>query len=149
MKPKIFLVIALFALFGTQKIQAAQTPEQTARSFYRWYLSELDAERYPIGRQRTKMRSKVSKRLGRWLYSKAYEDYGADYIIQAQDWDSAWKDNIAVSKASVKGNTARLTVTLSGKSADSPDMYRNRLRITLLKEGRTWKIDRVSRLGES
>lgn len=149
MKTKIFLVFALLALFGTHNIHAAQTPEQTARSFYQWYLVELDAERYPIDRQRTKMRSKVSKRLGKWLYSKAYEDYGADYIIQAQDWDSGWKDNIAVSKASIKGNTARLTVTLSGKLPDSPDMYHNRLRITLLKEGGVWKIDRVSRLGEN
>lgn len=149
MKTKIFLLFALLAFCGTHNIHAAQTPEQATRLFYRWYLTELDAERYPIDGQRTKVKSKVSKRLGKWLYSKAYKDYGADYIIQAQDWDSQWKDNIAVSKASIKGNTARLTVTLSGRSTDSPEMYRNRLRITLLKEGGVWKIDRVYRLGEN
>ncbi len=151
MKTKYFLfaLAAGIMFFGTRTIQAAETPEQAAKSFYRWYLSELDAERYPIEQQKPKIRSKVSARLGKWLYSKAYEDYGADYVIQAQDWDSQWKDNIGVSKATVKGNTARLTVTLSGKATDSNEIYRNRLRVTLVKEGGLWKIDRVVRLEES
>ncbi len=51
------------------------------------------------------------KRLGKWIYSPAYQEYGADYMIDAQDWDENW--NVTTSKAVITKNTATLKVFLA------------------------------------
>jgi hypothetical protein len=137
------LLLAL-CLCGNAFGQAAQSPEQAAEGFYRWYLTELNGERYPIQRQKTEMLKKVSNRLGRWLYSPAYEEYGADYFLDAQDWDENWVKSVTASKAVIKGNNATLRLTLGAAKSSNPGFGRKTLAIKLIKEGNIWKIDRVN-----
>jgi hypothetical protein len=137
------LLLAL-CLCGNAFGQAAQSPEQTAEGFYRWYLTELNGERYPIQRQKTQMLKKVSNRLGRWLYSSAYEEYGADYFLDAQDWDENWVKSVTASKAVIKGNNAALRLTLGAAKSSNQGFGRKTLAIKLIKEGNIWKIDRVN-----
>jgi hypothetical protein len=146
MKYKLF-ALGLFVslcLAGNAFGQAAQSPEQAATAFYKWYLRELNGERYPIQRQKSEILKKVSKRLGKWLYSPEYEDFGADYFLSAQDWDENWAKSVTASKAVITGNNATLRLTLGAAKSSNPGFGRHTLAIKLIKEGNTWKIDRVN-----
>jgi len=121
--------------------QSASAPEKAAKDFYKWYLHELNADRFPISNQKPQMLKMISRRLGKWIYSKAYEEYGADYFIDAQDWDENWENGIKTSKAAVKGNTATLKVNFISKQEGFGNYALN---VKLVKETGVWKIDRVS-----
>ena len=148
MKTNIYKYIRLsillaFLLCGNAFAQAA-TPETAAKNFYKWYIGSLNAENYPKEKQKPKMLKAVSKRLGKWLYSKAYEEYGADYFLDAQDWNSSWEKNIKSSKAVVKGNTATLKITLTSPPDSEGWSGDHVLALKLVKEGGAWKIDTVA-----
>lgn len=146
MKYRLFALGLLLSLclVGNAFGQAAQSPEQAATGFYKWYLQELNGERYPIQRQKSEILKKVSKRLGRWLYSPEYEEFGADYFLSAQDWDENWAKSVTASKAVIKGNNATLRLTLGAAKSSNPGFGRHTLAIKLIKEGNSWKIDRVN-----
>jgi len=135
----LFVLCGSFAAFG----QSA-TPEQTARSFYKWYVHELNANRNPPD-ERAKFGQFVSARLAKWVRkSIASGDYDADYFVAAQDFGHDWGDNVRVSKVAVNGATATLHVKLvQPKTKDTPAWDRD-LDLKLLKEGGAWKIDRVT-----
>jgi len=99
----------------------------------------LNAQRNPTD-EKAKMRTFISARLAKWIRSKAYEEYDADYFIDAQDYGEGWENNIQISKVVVKGNTASLRVTL----VDKGPMGNKILDLKLLKESGAWKIDRVA-----
>lgn len=123
--------------------QANSGPAETSKSFYKWYLHELNAERNPTD-NKAKMRTFISDRLARWIRSKAYEDYGADYFIDAQDFAKEWENNIQVSNVVTRAGTATLRVTLvEPKSGNAPGMGNKVLDLKLLKERGLWKIDRI------
>jgi hypothetical protein len=62
----------------------------------------------------------------------------ADYFIQAQDYLDDWPTNVRASKSRIRGNTAKLELTLG----TSPET-RQRLALTLTREKRIWKIRNV------
>jgi len=140
MKTCLLLFFLFTALVGSASAQA-NSPADTSKSFYKWYLHELNAERSPAD-EKAKIRTFISARLAKWIGSKAYAEYDADYFIDAQDYGQGWENNINISKVVVTGNTATLRVTLAdGK--DGP-MGTQILDLKLLKEGGSWKIDRVT-----
>jgi len=114
----------------------AATPEQTVKTFYKWYVHKLNASdaKEPTKAQ---LRPYISARLAKWMTTKEYAEWDADYFIDAQDWGKKWEDNIAVSGVNVSGNSATLRVTLT-----DPELNQT-LDVKLLKEGGSWKIDRV------
>jgi hypothetical protein len=136
--------LACFLFAGSVLAQASETPEQAARDYYRWYIQSLNAEKYPIQRQKSALLKKVSARLGKWIYSPAYREYGADYFLDAQDWDENWIDGISTSKATVSGNAASLRVTLVDPKKRAPGYGRRVLTVKMVKEGGAWKLDRVT-----
>lgn len=136
----VFLVLfGAFTAFG----QTA-TPEQTARSFYKWYVHELNANRNPPD-ERAKFGQFVSARLAKWVRKTiASGEYDADYFVAAQDFGHDWGDNVRVSRVAVSGGSATLHVKLvQPKTKDTPAWDRD-LDLKLLKEGGAWKIDRVT-----
>ena len=135
-------LLLLFVLAGANSAfsQGAPAPEQTAQDFYKWYLQELAASKNPF-KQKQKMLQSVSKRLNRWIYSKAYEEYGADYFIDAQDFDDKWV--VTTSKAVIKGNGATLKVTLALPNAKKSD-WKQTLLVKMVRENGAWKIDGVN-----
>ncbi len=78
------LLLFVLGSAGATAANTADTPEQTAKSFYQWYLKEINANKSPRNKKDIFQKS-VSKRLCKWIYSPAYEEYGADYFIDAQD----------------------------------------------------------------
>ena len=134
------LFIFLLGSLGATAAKAADTPEETAKSFYAWYLKRIVANKSPRDDKATFQKS-VSKRLSRWYYSPAYQEYGADYFIDAQDLDERWQ--VTTGKALIKGNTATVKVKLAVPKAGKNDWAKN-LIVKLVKEGGAWKIDSVN-----
>ncbi|MGI8639032.1 MAG: DUF3828 domain-containing protein [Pyrinomonadaceae bacterium] len=134
------ILLALFVFAGATSAQSADTPEQSARNFYKWYLREMNNQGNPTD-QKQKMLKSVSKRLGKWIYSPVYQEYGADYFIDAQDFDENW--DVMTSKAVIKGSTATLKVFLAPPKGKKSN-FNQTLALKLIKENGAWKIDSVN-----
>jgi len=129
----VLIGISFSAAFG----QTIKTPEERVESFYRWYLRSIIAG---PDVDKAVMLSHLSKRFGRWLYSKAGESRDYDPFTNGQDFNNAWADNIRIGKLTKRGTTATLDIVLAGAPGDNWDMP---LTVSLVKERGTWKIDRV------
>lgn len=146
MKNKIKIIgLAVFLIFianaGASYAQTASTPEQSAKSFYEWYVRELAREGgNPIQQKKTMLKS-VSRKLGNFIYSPSYEEYGADYIIDAQDFDESWR--VSTTKAVVRGNTATLKVLLKSARPKNQGFSRT-LPLKMVRENGVWKIDLIN-----
>jgi hypothetical protein len=139
MRKLLLLTSVLIMLAGFSFGQANRGPADTSKAFYKWYLHELNAQHNPSD-NKAKMRTFISSRLARWITSKAYREYDADYFINAQDFGEGWENNIEISKVVITGNAATLRVTL----VDKGSMGNQVLDLKLLKESGAWKIDRIT-----
>lgn len=140
MKPYLTaLAAAMILVFAS--VVGAQTPDSRVRSFYAWYLRELNAEHDPIANRKVLaqyLTSRYSTAIARALKREGGID--ADPFIDAQDFDPLWEKNLAVSKAVITGSKATTNVTLKG----GPNFGTKKLKIGLKKEGGVWKIDSVN-----
>ncbi|HQU82527.1 MAG TPA: DUF3828 domain-containing protein [Pyrinomonadaceae bacterium] len=137
-----FAFLLTILLCGNALAQSS-TPETTAKEFYKWYLGELNASREPR-ENKTEMSKYVSKRLYKWISSKAYEEYGADYIIDGQDYNEDWVNGITTTKAVIKGNRATFKIMLTPPKGSQNRDFQQTLSIKMLKENGAWKIDSVN-----
>ena len=100
-----FLLIFVGSFAATTK--AADTPEQAAKNFYQFYLKEISRafsdEQVQVNKKKGHPRF-FQRNSVKWYQSKAYEEYGADYFFDAQDFDEKWQ--VSTTKAVIKGNTA-------------------------------------------
>jgi hypothetical protein len=135
----LLFLIAIVAFPVAASAQAS--PETTLKSFYKWYMHELNANHVP--QRSTKAGTASSARLKHWFTTKAGREWDADYFIDAQDFDKSWETNIATSNAAINGTHADVTVTLGTKTS-SKDGFMQTLNIKMVKEGGAWKIDRVN-----
>ena len=135
------LLLFFIGSIGASAANAQATPEQAAKNFYEWYVKELSREGgNPIKQKKTVQKS-VSARLGKWLYSPAYQEYGTDYIIDAQDFDDIWQ--ISTTKAVIKGSVATLKVMLKSTRPKN-EGFSQTLPLKMVKENGEWKIDSVN-----
>ena len=141
---KIIPVLLIVLFFHADVFSQTSSPEQTAKDFYKWYLTELNAERHPIQQNKRLMLQKISARLGKWLYSKAYEEYGADYILDAQDYERTWVSGISAAPAATKGNVSNVKLTFTPKRGTYSGFGVRTMPIRLVREGGVWKIDMVN-----
>jgi hypothetical protein len=143
-KLRIALLIALVFAGGIHA-QAPETPEVVVRNFYKWYLTELGANRNPRKNRQVVLKAS-SRRLGKWYFSPAYSEWGADYFLNAQDFDDHWAKTLVVSKAAINGNTATTKITLSVPKTSYGPAYKRVLPVKLVKESGLWKIDIVDNM---
>jgi hypothetical protein len=118
---------------------SAATPEENIRSFYKWYVTALIADRDPM-KQRTEMRRFVTERLLKEIDKKmkSADGVGSDYFLDAQDFDEQWAKKISVSNVDIQGAKASGHVLLDA----SPEM-RKKLVVQLVNDAGAWKIDKV------
>ena len=140
----LFLRLTLMIAFAASISQApgsnaAKTPEQAIRNFYHWYMGELITGGSPMQTKRSEMKQFVTERFLKEIdqWSKEANGLGADPFIQAQDFDNAWKSNIAVSNLKTTGSHATAAVKLKGKGLS------RKLTVSLVREQGTWKLDQV------
>ena len=141
------VILLLFAgcilAFAPAVARAQATPEDTLKTFYKWYLHELSLEHYP--RPATpKVSAAISTRLRTWFRSKAGREWDADYFIDAQDWDPKWETHIETTHAVINGNNADVRVILGPRVKAVNSMSPHTLRIKMVKEKGSWKIDHIN-----
>ena len=141
-----FTKIALFLFFigasvGAVAAQKAATPEQQAKTFYEWYVRELNREGSDPADDKSELPKYVTKRLIREIdRMRNAQEYDADYYTNAQDSDESWR--VSTSKAVITGNTATLKVALKSTKPKNEGFSIN-LTVKMIKEGGVWKINSV------
>lgn len=117
----------------------AATPEAVVKDFYRWYIDRLNKNKDPL----TEEKLVLKKYLTLEFFKKApklLEQTNADVFICAQDWDKDWGKNVSLSKLSIQGAVATLTVALSGTQMN------HKLKVKLKRINGAWKIDHIAPL---
>jgi hypothetical protein len=140
----LFVLLAATALslpaHAAEPAQASgATPEDCIRSFYRWYVTTLIANRDPL-KQRAEMKRFATDRLLKEIdkMKKGPDGLDGDYFVDAQDFDNQWAKKISVSNVEIKGAKSTAHVLLDG----APGM-RKKLVVHLLNDAGAWKIDKV------
>ncbi|MEO7539885.1 MAG: DUF3828 domain-containing protein [Pyrinomonadaceae bacterium] len=122
--------------------QTVNTPEGRTRDFYSWYLKLLVRKQDPI-RNKTIIKSHLSIRLSRWLYSKVNQSVNYDVFVGSRGSAIAGVASVDVGEAVyLDDDSAALHVTLGA----APDEEALKLQVILVKERGKWKIDRVAGL---
>ena len=121
----------------------ANTPGERVRGFYSWYLKSMLANSHFYSRSLTKtvLNSNFSKRFSRWFYSKKGREDSEDgdpFLMGNGGDEEGWANHVNVGKVTINGNTAVVKLTLG-----SPPDYIRKIKISLVKEAGTWKIDRI------
>ncbi|MEY2508387.1 MAG: hypothetical protein QOH01_2716 [Verrucomicrobiota bacterium] len=132
-----FILVA--SVLSVRAVEPTGRPEESIRSFYRWYVTALIANREPL-KERAEMSRFATERLLKEIdrKQKSSDGLGSDYFVNAQDFDNSWAKNITVSNVKVSGKNATAEVRLVGKGE-----MRRRLSVWLVKDGASWKIDKV------
>jgi len=143
MKLLVSLVIALGFSFTTKaagpSVASGADPSDAIRNFYRWYVTELIANRNPIENGK-EMKRFATERLLKEIdrMKKGPDGLNGDYFVDAQDFDDLWAKNITVSDVKLSGTKASAEVLLAGKGE-----MRRRLHVSLVKDSSIWKVDKV------
>src|ERR1700726_2479891 len=102
-------------------------------------MGQVIAGGSPMQTKRSKLKQFVTERFLKEIdqQTKESEGLGADPFLQSQDFDNAWKSNIAVSNLKTTGSHATAAVKLKGKGLS------RKLTVSLVREQGTWKLDQV------
>ena len=141
MKRIIGLVsVAAFVVAGQIKAaERAATPEDCIRNFYRWYVTNLVANREPM-KQRSEIRRYATERLLKEIgrMEKGPDGLDGDYFTDAQDFDPLWAKQLEISAVKIQGDKSSAQVLLNGAKN-----MRKKLVVHLVREAGTWKVDKV------
>ncbi|HII1671958.1 TPA: DUF3828 domain-containing protein [Salmonella enterica] len=94
------LIASTCATAGTDSAASLQ-PEKAALAFNKWYMQQINSEKYPItdGYQIDKYVTSDTMKKLRKAQDPKYADemyYDADFFIKAQDWDDDWVTDVTV-----------------------------------------------------
>jgi hypothetical protein len=137
---RIVALLLVAAAFATGRAaEPAATPEDCIRGFYRWYVTNLVANRDPM-KQRKEIRRYATERLLKEIDKmvKGPDGLDGDYFTDAQDFDPLWAKNISISGVKTTGGKSNAHVHLDGAKG-----MRKKLIVDLVKEEGTWKVDKV------
>lgn len=107
----------------------ATAPETVVLEFYKLYLKNFIANK--------KLPPATMKRyLTERMLKEVKDTTDADVIIQAQDYDESWANNVNIKgKEKISNTKAIVTVELKGES------FSQVLEVTVVAQNKTWKID--------
>jgi hypothetical protein len=139
---RIVVLVSIAQALATAQTPAAEsaaTPEDCIRNFYRWYVTNLVANRDPM-KQRGEIRRYATERLLKEIdrMVKGPDGLDGDYFTDAQDFDPLWAKNISISDVQIHGDKATALVLLNGSKG-----MRKKLSVHLAKEAGIWKVDKV------
>jgi hypothetical protein len=139
MKRIVALLIVAAAFATGRAAESAATPEDCIRGFYKWYVTNLVANRDPM-KQRKEIRRYATERLLNEISKMKTGPDGldGDYFTDAQDFDPLWAKNISLSAVKISGDKCNAHVVLDGAKG-----MRKKLVVDLVKEAGTWKVDKV------
>jgi len=127
----VFVTTASAGPVERRTSRSGQTASDVIRQFYGWYIkgNYSDAKKH-----KTQLRRYVTES----CLTKAIKADDYDYFTQAQDGDDSWGINVAVAVQS-STNTRTVALVTLGKGE-----FIDKLKITLVKQAGTWKIDNVA-----
>ncbi|HVF72860.1 MAG TPA: DUF3828 domain-containing protein [Chthoniobacterales bacterium] len=133
----VFLAVAFS--YPSVAAESAATPEAAIRNFYKWYVTNLVANRDPM-KQRKEIRNYATERLLKEIdkMTKGPDGLNGDYFVDAQDFDPLWAKNIAISDVRTAGDRSNAHVLLNGAQG-----MRKKLIVQLAREAGIWKVDKV------
>ena len=139
---RIIGLVSVAAVVVAGQIQAAEpavTPEDCIRNFYRWYVTNLVANREPM-KQRSEIRRYATERLLKEIgrMEKGPDGLDGDYFTDAQDFDPLWAKQIEISAVKIQDDKSSAQVLLNGAKN-----MRKKLVVHLVREAGTWKVDKV------
>jgi hypothetical protein len=112
MKRFVVPLALIAAIAFSSSLQAAEpgkvigaTPEDCIRIFYKWYVTNLVANRDPM-KQRAEIRRYATERLLKEIdkVTKGPDGLDGDYFVDAQDFDPLWAKNISISAVKITGD---------------------------------------------
>jgi hypothetical protein len=135
----VTVAAALLASGQVRAAEAAATPEDCIRNFYRWYVTNLVGNRDPL-KQRKEIRQYATERLLREIdkMAKGPDGLDGDYFVDAQDFDPLWAKNIAISDVKTVADKSSAHVLLNGSKG-----MQKKLLVRLAKDAASWKVDKV------
>ena len=143
----LFLVLlASVPAMGSFSPASANTQQAISwkvKKFYGWYMARLNKDKSPM-EDRAMIRKHSSRRLWKWLNSKAYGEFGADYFLDAQDFGRDWGTNLKISNFKTKGKITTLTLRMGRTKPEQTEIGPHTINLKLIKESGSWKIDRVN-----
>src|SRR6478752_1797324 len=115
---RIVAFVAIAVALTVEQVPAAEsaaTPEDCIRNFYRWYVTNLVANRDPM-KQRGEIRRYATERLLKEIDKmvKGPDGLDGDYFVDAQDFDPLWASKISISAVQVHGDKSDAHVLLNG-----------------------------------
>jgi uncharacterized protein DUF3828 len=137
-------VAAVILVSQTGAAEPTATPEDCIRNFYRWYVTNLVANRDPL-KQRSEIRRYATEHLLKEIDKMVKGPAGldGDYFVDAQDFDPLWAKNISISNVQVHGDKSVAHVVLNGSKG-----MRKKLIVHLVSQGGAWKVDKVQSGGD-
>jgi hypothetical protein len=131
--------VAVITLNPARAAEPAATPEDCIRNFYRWYVTNLVANRDPM-KQRGELKRYATERLLKEIdkMEKSPDGLDGDYFVDAQDFDPLWAKRISISDVQTRGDKSKARVLLDGSKG-----MQKKLLVHLVKDGGTWKVDKV------
>ncbi len=124
---------------SSTSLPTAEAPEALVKDFYRWYIDRLNHDKDPLSEEKLALKKYLTPVFFRKA-PKLLEQTGADVFICAQDWDKDWGKNVSLSKLTIQGAVASITVTLSGTEMS------HKLKVKLKRISGAWKIDHIAPL---
>jgi hypothetical protein len=131
--------VAVITLNPAHAAERAATPEDCIRNFYRWYVTNLVANRDPM-KQRGELKRYATERLLKEIdkMEKSPDGLDGDYFVDAQDFDPLWAKRISISDVQTRGDKSKARVLLDGAKG-----MQKKLLVHLVQDGGTWKVDKV------
>jgi ABC-type transporter MlaC component len=135
------LALVCVASFASSASAQTDTPEETIRSFYKWYVEAMMENEDPLEDDRATLKQFATTRLIAEIdkMRKGPDGVSGDYFLDAQDFDKDWAKNIKVGKPNIEGDKASVAVELRGS-----ELGKKNLKVTLKQDGDAWKVDKVA-----
>lgn len=125
--------------------QTGGSPEDKVSTFYKWVIGTMIKKQSPV-RQRRVVSTYLSKSLYRWLYTSADAETRNTYLLPGNDWSGSWIDKIKIVDKKKTASRSMIRVNL-GENVP-PDDFVNPIRVSLIREGGSWKIDCIQSADE-
>jgi hypothetical protein len=137
---RIATLIAITFITPSRAVWPEKNPADAVRSFYSWYVHEVQSGAGPLKKEREQMRKFVTDRLLNRIdkMPKGPGGLDGDFFLDAQEVDPEWGKNIAVGNSYIGKTMSKLSVILTGRKLGD-----RQFEVKVLFQEGAWKIDEI------
>jgi Protein of unknown function (DUF3828) len=125
------------------KTNALEAPDTVVSAFYTWYLKELSNNEDPVSDSASKIQKYVHSKTLKKIHKMINSPNGmeSDYFLQTQDYMDEWLTPPESKVKKLARRDAEVIITLGAGTKAS-----HKISATMLIEGGSWKISKVTKL---